>query len=182
MTGIDIAQGAIDFCRRAHRSSRLRFIQGDAEDIPLFDETADIVINLEASFCYGDIDRFFSEVRRVLRPGGYFLYSDLRSPSEMEGLLVSLQRSAFEIVGQEDITRNVARALRLDAGRRAELERAQVPWFLRHAMRTFAGAPGTRIPVALETGELLYFLFTLRKSHTLDLSATAQLARWQAAA
>jgi SAM-dependent methyltransferase len=180
--GIDIAQRAVEFCRRVHRSPRLRFVQGDAEDIPLVDESADAVINVEASFCYGDIDRFFAEVARILRPSGHFLYADLRSPSEVEGLLASLRRSELEILNQGNITENVLRALRLDATRRAQLEGANMPWFLRHAIRTFAGAPGTWIPNALEKGELVYLVFTLQKPPARDALPTAQLSGWQAAA
>src|SRR5262245_33111288 len=85
MTGIDIASAAVAFCRTVHRLPHLRFLQGDAEDLPLFDESADALINVEASFCYGDLGTFFGEVRRVLRPGGYFLYTDLHAPDSFDG-------------------------------------------------------------------------------------------------
>ncbi|HYM17150.1 MAG TPA: class I SAM-dependent methyltransferase [Micropepsaceae bacterium] len=174
--GIDIAENAIAFCRRRHLLPQLRFLQGDAEDIPLFDESADALINVEASFCYGDIDRFFAEVRRVLRPDGHFLYADLRSPSEVEALVGSLRKSGLEILEWENITANVVHALKLDSARRRELERANVPWFLRHAIRTFAGAPGTRIPSALENGDLVYLVFKARRPPVRDGSAMVQLA------
>ena len=174
--GIDIAENAIAFCRRTHLFRRLRFVQGDAEDLPLFDESVDALINIEASFCYTDIDRFFREVHRVLRQGGDFLYADLRSPSEVEALVGSLRKSGLEILEEENITANVVRALKLDSVRRRELERANVPWFLRHAIRTFAGAPGTRIPSALENGDLIYLVFKARRSLAGDGSAMARLA------
>ena len=61
LTGVDIAPSAIEFCRRVHHLDSLRFVQGDAECLPLFDESCDIAINIEASFCYGKFDRFLAE-------------------------------------------------------------------------------------------------------------------------
>src|SRR5262245_50663207 len=80
MKGIDLAAAAIEFCRRVHQVPGLSFLHGEAENLPLADECADALINVEASFAYRDLDRFFVEVRRVLRPGGYFFFSDMRVP------------------------------------------------------------------------------------------------------
>ena len=166
LTGVDLAQHAVDFCRQMHRASGLRFLQGDAEDLPLFDASADAIVNIEASFCYGSIDQFFAEVRRVLRPGGLFFYADLRHTSELERLSLALRRSGLVVLEAEDITDNVLRALELDAARRAAVSEMNVPWFFRHAIRTFAGAPGTRIPTLLQTGEMRYFRYVLGKPDT----------------
>jgi len=163
MTGVDIASSAIDFCRRVHRAPGLRFVQGDAEDLPLFDQSADAVVNVEASFCYADLDRFFAEVQRVLRPGGYFLYADLQTPGSIDGLKARLRRGGFDVLTVDDITPNVLTALELDAERRANLIRKNASWYLRHAMAAFAGTPGSRIPTLLAQGREGYFVFTLRK-------------------
>jgi len=163
MTAIDIAAAAIKFCRRVHRAPELRFVQGEAEELPLFDESADVLINVEASFCYEDLDQFFREAHRVLRPGGYFCYTDLQAPEDMDGLTARLERVGFDLVRCDDITANVTRALELDARRRSDILRAHVPWYLRHAMRDFAGIPGSRIPTKLVNGTFCYCSFTLRK-------------------
>ena len=115
MTGIDIASAAVTFCRRVHRSPQLRFLQGDAEELPLFDESTDVLINVEASFCYGDLGKFFREVHRVLRPGGHFLYADLQAPENMAGLTTTLRHVGFDVLHADDITANVAQALELDS-------------------------------------------------------------------
>jgi ubiquinone/menaquinone biosynthesis C-methylase UbiE len=163
MTGIDIAAGAIKFCRRVHRAPCLRFLQGEAEELPLFNESADALVNVEASFCYGDLGKFFSEVYRVLRPGGHFLYTDLHAPESIDGLISGLESLGFDMLHADDITANVSRALELDSERRTECVRANAPWLLRHAMRAFAGTPGSRIPTQLANGQLQYYCFTLRK-------------------
>ncbi|MGH7784596.1 MAG: class I SAM-dependent methyltransferase, partial [Candidatus Binatia bacterium] len=154
LSGIDVAAAAIELCKRVHRAPGLSFLQGAAEKLPLLNETADAVINVEASLCYSDRDRFYSEVHRVLRPEGYFCYADLQWPEAIDGLVATLQGVGFDLLQLDDITANVSRALQLDSDRRLECVSANAPWFLRHAMRTFGGAPGTRIPIALADGTM----------------------------
>src|SRR3954470_23070603 len=78
MVGIDLSGKAVAFSNKRHGVANLHFQQGDAEQLPFDDESFDSVINVESSFCYPSIDRFFAEVRRVLRPGGHLHYTDLR--------------------------------------------------------------------------------------------------------
>jgi SAM-dependent methyltransferase len=55
-------------------------VQGDAEDLPFSDNEFDIVINVESSHNYPNLRRFFEEVARVLRPGGFFSHADVFTP------------------------------------------------------------------------------------------------------
>ena len=50
---------------------------GDACSMPYGDESFDVVVCLESAFHYQSKDRFLSEVRRVLRPGGVLLIADI---------------------------------------------------------------------------------------------------------
>ena len=77
-TGLDLNPAGIAFCRKRHNLPGLDFVQGDAENLPFPDQSFDAVINIEASHCYPQFPRFLAEVARVLRPGGHFLYADLR--------------------------------------------------------------------------------------------------------
>ena len=163
MVGVDIADRAIDFCRHVHHAERLAFLKGDAENLTFPDGSFDVVINVESSFCYGDMARFLSEVARVLRPCSHFLFADLRLAHEVEGLAADLERSAFAILKSDDITRRVRRALELDHERRVGGANGNIPPFLRGIVNTFVGAPGTRIPNLLETGELVYLNFVMQK-------------------
>ncbi len=163
-TGLDISGQQVAFCRRVHRAPGLEFEQGDAESLPFADASFDAVVNVEASFCYGDIDRFFAEVRRVLRPGGHFLYADLRLAHEVEGFMAALERSGLDGLEAEDITGNVVAALKIDGARRARWTDERSPAILRSIMRTFGGAEGSRIPTLLSNGGMKYFRFVLQKS------------------
>lgn len=164
VTGLDISGQQVAFCRRVHRAPGLDFRQGDAESLPFADASFDAVVNVEASFCYGDIDRFFAEVLRVLRPGGRFLYADLRLAHEVEGFMAALARNGLDLLEVEDITGNVVAALKIDGARRARWTEERSPAILRGVMRTFGGAQGSRIPTLLSNGGMKYFRFVLQKS------------------
>ena len=63
-----------------------RAVRADLLLLPFPDASFDVVINVESSHCYGHVDRFFAEVARVLRPGGWFLYTDFRGATDMPAL------------------------------------------------------------------------------------------------
>ena len=55
----------------------------DSEDLPFPDDSFDAVINIESSHTYPNFSRFLAEVARVLRPGGHFLYTDVRNTPDI---------------------------------------------------------------------------------------------------
>lgn len=84
VVGVDLIQGHVDFCRATYKAPNLRFLQADAQRLPFEDASFDIVTNIESSHCYPSLDAFFSEVRRVLRPGGVFCYTDNLQAGQVE--------------------------------------------------------------------------------------------------
>lgn len=76
--GIDASAQAVAFASRKYRHLGVDFCQGYAERLPFGDGQFDAVLCVEASRCFGSVDRFLAEVRRVLRPGGHLLYCDIR--------------------------------------------------------------------------------------------------------
>src|SRR5437016_3904726 len=113
MVGIDLSDKAVEFCNHHYSTDGLSFSQGDAENLPLADNTFDAVVNLESSHCYGSMERFLSEVYRVLRPGGYFLFSDHRNQDKIDLLRKQLAESGLKLERETDITPNVVKALEL---------------------------------------------------------------------
>lgn len=76
--GIDLVNKLVSNAHgNFHHENKVNFIQSDAENLPLIDESFDIITNLESSHLYPKIEHFFSEVARVLSPGGYFCYADI---------------------------------------------------------------------------------------------------------
>jgi len=164
MVGIDISRKAIEFCRNYYSNGNLSFVHGDAENIPLADHAVDAVINLESSHCYGSMTRFLSEVRRVLRPGGYFLFSDHRDHDRTAVLRRQLNEAGLKLMAETDITQNVVRALELDNDRKQQLIKRTCPKVLHREAGEFAALKGTRTFEAFKTGYSRYLSFVLQKS------------------
>ncbi|MFP5375268.1 MAG: class I SAM-dependent methyltransferase, partial [Acidimicrobiia bacterium] len=105
--GVDLAPEAVAFCRRAHRHPGVRFEVGDAEHLPFDDASFDAVTNLESSHTYPDVRAFLAEVRRVLRPGGWFLHTDLLPAGRWAEVRALLAPLGLSVVGDRHITPNV---------------------------------------------------------------------------
>ncbi len=163
LVGVDLSGKAVMFSNEQHRVGNLLFRQGDAEQLPFPDASIDSVINVESSFCYPSIERFFAEVKRVLRPGGHLHYTDLRLADEMADWRAAIAGSGLEKVVERDITANVVEALRRDSARRRAGGRRIAPAPLSGIADVFTGVDGTRIPSLLASGEMVYFSFLLRK-------------------
>lgn len=56
--------------RQAQLEDRVAFDRGSASELPYPDESFDVVLFFESPCHFPDRDRFFREVKRVLRPGG----------------------------------------------------------------------------------------------------------------
>jgi ubiquinone/menaquinone biosynthesis C-methylase UbiE len=137
-TAIDINKDMVAWGSEHHREANLRFVQGDAMELPIDSNSVDVLLNLESSHCYPSRLRFFEEVMRVLRPGGFFMFADLLADpgSTEEADLVSAQLSEAGLVieNRTDITKSVVASRDALSGSnafRAHLERNVQPEHLR---------------------------------------------------
>jgi len=112
VVGIDISKINIDYCRKYSAFNGVAFQVGDAEKIPFDDKSFDVMVNIESSHHYPNIDRFFKEVHRILKPDGHFLYADFWSPHQMEKIKEKLRKCNLKIVSENDITANVLESRR----------------------------------------------------------------------
>lgn len=163
LTGIDIAGRAIDFCNRHHDTAGLTFARGDAEALAFGRDSFDAVINVESSHYYRSMPRFLSEVRRVLKPGGWFLFADFRKREEMPALRRQLVEAGFEMVRETNITRNILRALEVDNNRKLALIHKRVPWLFRKAFKEFAGTPGSATYESFSEARWEYSSFVMKR-------------------
>ena len=116
--GIDLSPEAIAFCRRAHVHPGVRFEVGDAEHLPVDDASRDVVTSLESSHTYPGMRAFLGEVRRVLRPGGWFLHGDLLPGARWAEVRAMLAALGLIVETDRDITANVlASCDEISAGR-----------------------------------------------------------------
>jgi ubiquinone/menaquinone biosynthesis C-methylase UbiE len=154
--GIDFSAKAIAFCKRVHAVPRLTFQQGDAEALPCEAGAFDVVVNVESSHCYGSMPAFLAEVFRVLQPGGYFLWADLRPAERLAETRRQFEQAGFRHREESMITANVLRALELDSEPKRETIRRLVPRLLVSSVEDFAGVSGTRVYDSLRTGVIEY--------------------------
>ncbi len=164
MKGIDFSKKAIEFCRKYYAVDGLSFAPGDAENLPLADSSVDVIINLESSHCYGSMTKFLSEVYRVLRPDGHFLFSDHRDHDKVSLLHEQLKDSGLSLVKETDITQNVVAALDLDNDRKQRMIAQKCPRVLRREAEEFAAMKGTRAYETFKSGHSRYLSFVLHKS------------------
>lgn len=81
VTGIDIDTPTVERARDKYVADNLRFLQGSATNIPLDDDSMDLVVSFETIEHLTEQDRMLREIRRVLRPKGFLLIS---SPNKYE--------------------------------------------------------------------------------------------------
>jgi ubiquinone/menaquinone biosynthesis C-methylase UbiE len=163
MLGVDFSEQAVNFSNRQHRVPGLSFARGDAENLPLDDAHVDVVINVESSHCYGSMEAFLVQVRRVLRPGGHFLYADFRGHEDVDLLNHQLQNSGMSLLQEQDITANVVRSLELDNERKLALIRRYFPRWLLRSFQDFAAVRGSKIYEGFRTRGMVYKVYVLQK-------------------
>jgi ubiquinone/menaquinone biosynthesis C-methylase UbiE len=163
LTGMDIAASAIDFCKRHYGTAGLTFARGDAEALDFGRGSFDVVINVESSHCYRSVPRFLAEVRRVLKPGGWFLFTDFRKRGEMPALRRQLVEAGFEVVRETNITVNILRALEVDNERKLALIHKRVPWLFRKAFKEFAAIPGSATHESFSHARWEYVSFVTKR-------------------
>lgn len=163
MVGVDFSEKAVAFCNRNHPVEGLSFVPGNAESLPFEDNWFDAVVNVESSHGYSSMDTFLGQVRRVLRPGGYFLYADLHGQDIVDVLLDQLRRSEMILIRETNITPNVLESLRSDNEYKEKLIKASIPKSLIRSFQEFAGVEGTRIYEGFRMGKLIYLSFVFQK-------------------
>jgi ubiquinone/menaquinone biosynthesis C-methylase UbiE len=139
ISGIDLDKGAVAFSNSHYKFNNLSFRTGDAQNLPLPDDSCDILLNVESSHRYPQIELFLNEVTRVLRKGGHFLYTDFLFGDEWDGTDELLRKYNLKILRTLDITPKVIKALEMnDQQNRATVEKL-APKFLQKVMLNFAG-------------------------------------------
>jgi ubiquinone/menaquinone biosynthesis C-methylase UbiE len=163
MTGVDYSDRAVELANRLHRVEGLTFVQGDAEALPFAADSFDVVINVESSHCYGSMEKFLKEVRRVLRPGGQFSFADVRWHTHRMELHSQMIDSGLTLIEYEEITPGVLESMRRDSDRKAGLTESYVGKSLKPLLSRLWGEEGTDIYASFFNGSLIYLRYLLKK-------------------
>ncbi|GLR47776.1 class I SAM-dependent methyltransferase [Sphingomonas astaxanthinifaciens] len=161
-TGLDVATSAVSYCQRQWtRRDGLDFVEGSAMDLPFPDASIDVLLNVEASNDYPDRQRFFREVRRVLKPGGTFLYADTEKAKNEGRMAAELTEAGFRFTLRE-ITPNVVEACREDSPRRRQVIADRAPLaarlLLRRELANYAAIEGSKKFNRFASGARRYYL------------------------
>jgi ubiquinone/menaquinone biosynthesis C-methylase UbiE len=101
--GFDISEKMLEIAKK--ENSNLTLIKGSGYKIP-FDEKFDIVLGALVVHYISDWDKMFKEVSRVLKNGGYFIFSTGNPVSEV-GTKIKLNGKKFKIFGDYFTERKV---------------------------------------------------------------------------
>lgn len=85
--GLDLSEQMVKYAR-SHHPRAGQWLTGDAENLALKDNAVDLVFSSLAIQWCADLPRLMTEIHRVLKPGGLFVFSTL-----LDGTLCELEQA-----------------------------------------------------------------------------------------
>lgn len=111
----------------------MEFIEGDScflQSTKLKPDSLDVIINIESSHCYSDLNAFYEGVAYLLKPDGVFIYVDWNFMDKLEYIETTLKKH-FVVQKQEDISQNVLKALNVTSEMKKQEIVDRVPFMCR---------------------------------------------------
>jgi ubiquinone/menaquinone biosynthesis C-methylase UbiE len=161
--GLDMSKEVVKFNNKYHKMQGLSFVTGNAQELPFEDQSFDAIVNVESSRSYNDMDAFISEVHRVLRPKGYLLFADIRTEEENEQLRERFKKAGLKVIKEENIIKNVVKALDLDSDRRCQLIKKKMPKMFHGFAEEFSSTKGSKRYEEFSDGTMIYMQYVLQK-------------------
>ena len=127
-------------------------------ELPFEPDSFDVVVNVESSHCYPSTKTFMKQAARVLRPGGFLYWTDIRHDEQYKEVDPAMEAAGFEIVDSENITPHVLAAMIRMSGARMSLIQRYLPGFISGIGKDFAGTENSYIRTRLESGQTRYML------------------------
>ena len=92
VTGIDLSSATIESAREHAKTSHLKidYLVGSGEDLPLPAGHFDVVICVDVLEHVSDLPKTLSEIHRVLKPGGSFLFDTINRTFKAKAIMIWL--------------------------------------------------------------------------------------------
>lgn len=85
LINLDLALGMLNFAKANRPADKATWVCGDAEQLPLANKSIDLIFSTLAIQWCEDLTVLFNEIKRVLKPGGRFVFTTL-GPSTLKEL------------------------------------------------------------------------------------------------
>lgn len=189
VTGLDLCPAHTEFSNNTHTFENLNFVTGDACELPFENTTFDVIINIESSHSYPDLDKFGMEVQRTLKKDGLFIYADVMrtqhdtdlSDEEKIGFEIfskkidrykeMISKAKLEIEKEENISAGVIKAIESIDGHLKHLlkalfdeKRESLPKEVTDSMDHMIHNFDHSLPKAFKTKHLEYIAWHIRNS------------------
>ena len=160
--GIDYSKNAISFCKNKYKTNypKLDFIHGNVLNLPFDNSSFDVIINVEASHCYNDINKMLLETSRVLKPNGIFLYTDFRPKEYVNEWISNINNSGFKIINMNIINDYVLQGMDENSIKHQMLSYT-LPIYLQWFGHIFSGVKNTTMYNLIESNTYLYISFVI---------------------
>lgn len=165
--GLDLSAEHVRVCRGRFNSGTFNrtasFAQADATKLPVGDARLDAAFSIEAVHHFQPQERFYHEVARALRAGGWFLLAGLWRPAEDPRR--SFADYGFRLIERVDITGNVVTSLARTSDQRKRLiESLDLPERFRPLLLSWAGVVGHGAYESLASRSLVYVRYRLQRT------------------
>jgi 2-polyprenyl-6-hydroxyphenyl methylase/3-demethylubiquinone-9 3-methyltransferase len=100
VTGLDPSEAAIAAARRHAKANELEidYRRGSGENLPFADGVFDIVVCVDVLEHVKDVDRVLTEIRRVLRPNGIFLFDTINRTRLAAFVMVTIGENVLRLL------------------------------------------------------------------------------------
>jgi SAM-dependent methyltransferase len=163
--GLDLSPEHIRVCRaRFTGRTSAHFSIANATRLPVPAQQFDAAFSVEAAHHFGDLDGFYRQVARALRPGGWFFLTGIWRPNQPATEPEPGPAQGFEVIEREDISPNVVVSLaRTTELRKQLIASLQLPERFQPLLLSWAGVVGYGVYQSLVSGSLRYLRFRLRR-------------------
>jgi len=168
--GVDESSTQTEAAREGFKdNTKLRFYTAvdtldNLSSIPqINDERIDLALSVQSSMHVRDFHQFIQEVDKIVRPGGFFAFADMRLAEDWAQLERALESSSMKIMKKENISNNVMLSLKLDEVNKFRVVSRKFGSFLRRIVKRIGIIKDNALAESLSRGNNVAMAYILHK-------------------